>query len=120
MAQGYYNYFTNSNAASSAATSSHTEGYYTKPDDTAISVMAEESIDISHQLVRHLTKQMVDEADEIYVMTCRGDCPAFLADSEKVVFWNVADPWGTSLENFRHTRDIIKKNVKSILPKEKS
>ncbi len=115
MAQGFYNHMTQSNQASSAATSPHTEGIYIRPADEAITVMQEEGIDISHQTVQHLTKQDVDEADEIYVLNSRGDCPLFLSESPKAVFWNVRDPYGSSIETFRNTRDLIKEKVKQIL-----
>lgn len=118
IAQGYYNHLTHSDRSTSAATSSHTEGVYTSPAEEVITVMREEGIDVSKQPVRHITKAMVDTADQIYVFTSRGDCPDFLADSSKAIFWPVADPWGTSLENFRHTRDIIKEKITTLVATE--
>lgn len=115
IAQGYYNHLTHSTNASSAATSSHTEGQFMQPADEVITVMQEEGIDVSNQSVRHITREMVEDADEIYVLNSRGDCPAYLADSSKVVFWPVVDPWGSSLDNFRRTRDIIKEKVIGII-----
>jgi arsenate reductase len=115
MAEGFYNHFTDSDTAASAGTDEFSTGHYTTPHPDVISVMKEEGIDISDKKVKYVTEEMIDAADEVYVLTGRGDCPEFITSSPKVIYWQVPDPYGMTLDSIRRTRDSIKEKVSTIV-----
>ena len=114
-AEAYYNYFTNSNSASSAGTLAFTPMEYGHPIKEVVQVMREEGIDVSQKKVKTVTEEMVKNSGRVFVMCRKEECPRFLLDSSKVTFWDVGDPFNTNLENFRKIRDKIKTKVLSIL-----
>jgi protein-tyrosine-phosphatase len=77
--------------------------------------MKEEGIDVSQQKVKTETENMVNSVDEIYVICPEEALPRFIVNSPKVTLWNIADPFDTSIENFRITRDLVKEKVKEII-----
>lgn len=115
MAEGYSNHLTQTNEASSAGVDPKTPAKYLKLPDNIIAIMAEEGIDISHQLVKLISEQMVREAEEIFVMCSREACPDFLVESDKVTYWNIEDPFEMSTDELRKIRNQIKERVESIL-----
>ncbi len=115
MAEAYYNYFAESNNASSAGVLDFTPAKYGHPIKEVTSVMKENGIDVSHKKVKFITEEMVQKSDKIFVMCKEKECPKFLLDSNKVTFWEISDPFGTTIDNFRIIRDIIKSKVSSIL-----
>lgn len=115
MAEGYYNSFTNSQDASSAGVDYDATHFYKHPDISAIEVMKEENIDISNNKVTYFNPEMIDKYEKIYVLTRKIDCPPELLNSNKVTWWEIKDPWGKSIEEFRKTRDLIKEKVKKNL-----
>ena len=117
IAEGYYNFFTKSNNASSAGISDSTPLKYSHPTKEVIQIMEEEGIDTSKKIVKSITKEMVDNADKIFVMCPKERCPNFLSDSNKNTFWDIDDPYDTSIENHRRVRDEIKKRVGQLIEK---
>jgi len=115
MAEAFYNHFTNSEDASSAGVLDYTPAKYGHPIKDIIEVMKEERIDVSQKKVEYITREMVKESDKIFIMCKKEECPDFLLNSDKINFWEVSDPFETSLDNFRKIRDIIKLKVLSIL-----
>jgi len=115
MAEAYYNYFTNSNNAKSAGVSDTAYKKYLRPVDEVVQVMKEENIDVFDKKIKKLTEQMVSEADKVFVLCEKEICPLYLLNSEKVIFWSVADPYETNVDNFRKIRDLIKSKVLSII-----
>ena len=115
MAEAYYNHFTNSNDAFSAGVLDFTPTKYGHPTKEVVEVMKEEEIDVSQKIVKYITEKMVKESDKIFIMCKKEECPDFLLNSNKVNFWEVSDPFGTSLDNFKKIRDIVKSKVSSIL-----
>ncbi len=115
MAEAYYNHFTQSNNASSAGVLDYTPEKYGHPVKEVVEIMQEEGIDVSKQKVKFLTKEMIKENDKIFIMCKEEQCPHFLSNSNKNVFWEVSDPFDTKLENYRKIRDEIKAKVLSIL-----
>ena len=77
--------------------------------------MSEESIDVSHKKVKLLNKHFVDEAEQIFVMCKKDLCPDFLTKSNKVIYWEIEDPYQMSIDDMRKIRDQIKVKVKSII-----
>jgi protein-tyrosine-phosphatase len=80
-----------------------------------VQVMREKGMDLSANIPKLITNQMVQEADMIIVMGCsaEGFCPAPLLN--KVVDWGIEDPKGKSIENVREIRDEIERKVRTLL-----
>lgn len=117
MAEGYYNHFTQSQAATSAGCDPLTPQQFTGPYKHGIQVMSEEGIDISHQKVKLVTQEMVDAADAVYVMTFKDDLPDYVLNSPKTVYWQIDDPFAMPIEQVREIQQQVKEHVKGILPK---
>jgi len=115
MAEGFYNYFTQSNNAYSAGIDPTTPARYEHPSKEIIRVMNEESIDISKKEVKTLKEEMVNKADQIFVMCKKERCPTYLINSGKAVYWDVTDPYKIRIEDIREIRDIIKERIHSII-----
>lgn len=115
MAEGFYNYFTNSEDAFSVGVDPKTPAKYPKIPDFICEVMKEEGIDVSEKNVKLITRDFVEEADFIFVMCGMGECPGFLLESDKVVYWNVEDPYGLGIDGARVVRDEIRVKVLSII-----
>ncbi len=77
--------------------------------------MKEENIDVSHQKVKLINRDFVDEAERIFVMCGKDLCPDFLIHSDKVIYWQIEDPYQMSINDMRKIRDQIKVKVQSIL-----
>jgi len=80
-----------------------------------IQAMREKGIDISKNIPKQITNQMVQEADAIIVMGCsaQGFCPAPLLG--KVVDWQIEDPKGKPIEQVRRIRDAIEEKVLELI-----
>lgn len=115
MAEGYYNHLTQTNDASSAGVDPKTPAKYPQLPDYIIAIMAEEGVDIGHQLVKLIREEMVREAEKIFVMCPREACPDFLVKSDKVTYWPIEDPFEMSTDELRKIRNQIKERVQSIL-----
>jgi len=116
MAEAFYNFFSRSDNATSAGVLDFTPAKYGHPLAEVIAVMNEEGIDVSQKKVKTVNEEMYKNADHVYILCKKEECPAFLLNNKsKVTFWNVTDPFGLSMENYRTIRDQIKELVKSIL-----
>ena len=56
-------------------------------------VRNEFGVDISEKERKQLTPDLVDEADLVIVMTAKNGWPDYLNEGNKVVFWDIPDPW---------------------------
>lgn len=88
----------------------------TKVNGKAVKVMDELGIAISGQIPKKITHKMLEEA---YLIISMGEgvtesCPYDLEEF-KVVKWDLADPYGKSLDFYRITRDKIEKLVKKLM-----
>jgi len=75
----------------------------------AVSVMAEEGIDISHRVPELLGVSAVQESDVVITMGCGDACPVF--PGKRYEDWDLADPAGLAVEDIRPIRDDIKARV---------
>ena len=82
-----------------------------QPD--AIAVMGEAGIDISGARPRGFKGLPDLKYDYLVTMGCEVNCP-FLPGA-KVVQWQIPDPSGKGMEEFRRVRDIIKTEVTKLL-----
>lgn len=80
----------------------------------AIAVMNEKSIDISKNPSRGFDEPWVAGCDRIITMGCGDDaCPAFIG--KRIEDWDLPDPKGRPIEEFRNVRDEIEKRVRLLL-----
>ena len=80
-----------------------------------IESLKEIGIDVSGNTIKRLTPAMIKNTDKIFIMTKQDGIPDFLKTSEKVVYWDIEDPDGQTLETHRKVRDEIGKLVRAII-----
>ncbi len=79
------------------------------------SCMNEIGLDITENSAKMLTEKMVKEADKIIVMAEKDTWPNYLKESNKIIFWQVEDVAGQSLDKFREIRDKIDQNIEKLV-----
>lgn len=83
-----------------------------------VEAMKEKGIDISTNVPRLLTIEMISKADLVVTMGCSVEevCPRpMLAKMQKkLVDWDLDDPKGKSLEEVRRIRDEIERRVSAL------
>ena len=79
----------------------------------AVDAMAEVGIDISGQVPRKLTDEMVEAADVVITMGCGDACPVL--PGTRYVDWALADPAGKGIEEVRPIRDEIRGRVQALV-----
>jgi arsenate reductase (thioredoxin) len=85
---------------------------YVLPD--AVAVMRENGIDISKNPSRGFDEPWVRGCDRIITMGCGDDaCPAFLG--KRIDDWDLEDPKGKDIAEFRRVRDEIERRVRALL-----
>lgn len=80
----------------------------------AIKAMKEIGIDISDQYPK-LLEEIPSELDILITMGCGVKCPYLPCKFRED--WGLEDPAGKSIDFFRETRNIIKKNVENLIKK---
>ena len=115
IAEAYYNHFTKSKDAVSAATNPDAPLKHKKFLPSVIKIMAEDKISMEGAFVKLITPKMIQQCEKIYVMCKKEQCPAFLITSEKVIYWDVEDPYTMTIEETRKIRDLIKSKVQAII-----
>jgi protein-tyrosine-phosphatase len=80
-----------------------------------IECLKEIGIDVSNSVIKKLTSEMVKNSDKIFIMVKSDTVPEFLKENSKVIYWDIEDPSGKTLENHRQTRDKIKELIEKIL-----
>lgn len=85
----------------------------------ALHVMSEIGCDISKHCSRPVTSELLETADIIAVMTDahRRHLITLGVDPDRITVLGggIPDPYGSSLENYRTTRDLLKKAVEELL-----
>jgi protein-tyrosine-phosphatase len=79
----------------------------------AVSVMAEEGIDIAGNTPQILTTDAVRESDVVITMGCGDTCPIF--PGKRYEDWDLTDPAGLPVEQVRPVRDDIKRRVQALI-----
>lgn len=76
--------------------------------DNVLEVMKELGFDISNNIRKSVTPEMVEWADKVILVVDDTDpVPQYVLDSDKVIRWNVLDPKGQDIEFTRKVRDQI-------------
>lgn len=115
MAEAYYNHLTNSDEGFSAGVSKRSPVDYPVLPQELIDLMLEEGIDMHNQRPKTVTEEIVKKSDRIFVLCTRDECPGFLKNSKKAVFWDIEDPYRLSFDEMRNIRDLIKSKVMHII-----
>jgi len=82
-----------------------------QPD--TITVMKEVGIDISNARPKGFGGLSPGRWDYLVTMGCEVDCP-FLPGA-KVVQWQIPDPYGKGIEEYRRVRELIRSEVTNLL-----
>jgi arsenate reductase len=86
-----------------------------------IEAMKEKGIDLSSNIPKMLTSDMINEASLVITMGCSVEevCPRpMLAKMQKkLVDWNLPDPKGKSIMEVRNVRDDIERRVSELSSK---
>lgn len=77
-----------------------------------LDVMKEEGIDVSMNVRKQLTEEMVESVDKVVaIMEEHEELPEYLINSGKLVRWNVLDPKGKDLGATREIKNKIKELI---------
>jgi arsenate reductase len=79
----------------------------------AITLMAEEGIDIASNQPKILTTEAVKESDVVITMGCGDTCPIF--PGKRYEDWELSDPAGKPADEVRPIRDDIRARVEALL-----
>ncbi len=79
----------------------------------AVAAMAEVGIDISEEFPKPWTDEIVRAADVVVTMGCGDACPLF--PGKRYEDWELADPFGKSVDEIRPVRDEIGRRVAELL-----
>jgi protein-tyrosine-phosphatase len=82
---------------------------------TAIDCMREAGYDLARHQSKSLDEIPDVEYDFVVTMGCGDECP--LVRGKHREDWNIADPKGLSLKEFREVRDLINERVNALLTK---
>jgi arsenate reductase len=115
MAEGFYTALAGAgHVAMSAGVDPLTQLNFSAPHPQAILVMCEVGIDISHQWVKLVTPTMV-ASSQLVIALMRQDLPPFLANTKKLEYWNIADPFNMPTAQIRMIRDTIHHRVSRLI-----
>jgi len=124
MAEGFYNHFTNSNQAVSAAgIQDCREKYEYRPDRDIVKVMQEEGIDISNNLIKLVNEEIVSVSERIIIFCDPSLCPEYLKRNTRMMHVAIEDPYQLGLdksherklEAYRSIRDKIRAFVLTLV-----
>ncbi|MGV3733945.1 MAG: arsenate reductase ArsC [Microcella sp.] len=79
----------------------------------AVQAMAEEGIDIAHNVPKVLTVQSVVDSDVVITMGCGDACPIY--PGKRYEDWALEDPAGQGIEAVRTIRDEIRGRVEALI-----
>ena len=80
---------------------------------TVVEAMAELGIDISLEVPKPLSDEVVEAADIVITMGCGDACPVF--PGKRYLDWELADPADQAIEAVRRIRDEIRGRVEGLL-----
>jgi len=109
MALGWFNHLAGDRAVAWSGGSEPA----TEVNPAAIEAMAEVGIDITRELPKPWTDEIVRAADVVVTMGCGDACPLF--PGKRYEDWELEDPAGQSLAAVRPIRDEIGRRVRELL-----
>ncbi len=75
--------------------------------------MAEVGVDLSQELPKAWTDEVVEAADVVVTMGCGDACPVY--PGKRYLDWDLPDPAGKPVEEVRRIRDQIDERVRGLL-----
>ncbi len=78
-------------------------------------VLEEKGISLGGHWSKGLRDVPVSEMDVVVGMGCEVECPVPAGFKGRVMEWNIPDPFGRDLDFFRSVRDLIERQVTSLL-----
>lgn len=109
IAEAYFNKYAPAGWRAVSAGSAPAE----KIHPNAVSLMAEEGIDISGQRPKPLKRELQEEAEVAIIMCGGSSCPVVY--SRKVERWDMPDPSLMPIDEARKIRDAIKTRVLELI-----
>lgn len=83
--------------------------------EKTLTVMNEIGLDVLDNTRTQLTEEMLSRVDVVISMIGPEDCPEFLINDTRTIYWKIVDPYKQTLEFTRDTRDKITKLIKELL-----
>lgn len=77
--------------------------------------MNDVGMDLSHKKRHAVTKEMLDDYDQIIVMAEPDTIPRYLHDHAKAVYWDIASPPLDGLDGIREVRDELKRKIVDLI-----
>ncbi|MBI2071053.1 MAG: arsenate reductase ArsC [Elusimicrobia bacterium] len=84
-----------------------------KVNETAVRLMKEQTIDLSHNIPKGLGDLPKIQWDYVVTMGCGDACPIVAAKAK--LDWNIPDPKAMPDDEFRKVRDIIEEKVRELI-----
>jgi protein-tyrosine-phosphatase len=84
-------------------------------DMNIVNVMKEVGIDVSNSVRNQLTPEMFAKADKVIVIVPSENIPEYVKHNNKVIFWEVPDPFNRSLEFAREVRNQLQTMIKNFI-----
>ena len=78
-----------------------------------VTAMEEVGVDVSKELPKPLTDEVVRVADVVITMGCGDACPLY--PGKRYLDWELDDPAGKSVEEVRPIRDELDRRVRALL-----
>ena len=78
-------------------------------------ILEEKGISLEGHSSKSLRDVPVNDMDVVVGMGCEVVCPVPAGFKGRVIEWNIPDPYGHGLDNFRAVRDLIERQVRSLL-----
>lgn len=123
IAEAIYNKFTASHNATSVGTC---VGEWNSPtgkplselyprDSAFFKVLESHGMDVRNNTTKKLTPEMLDQYDVVVSMAEKSFCDDFLKNDKRVIWWDVKDEGGGTLESMRQKYDEIEKLVRGLI-----
>ena len=80
-----------------------------------LELMLEKGFDLSNNVLKQVTPEMVDAADRVILMPGRIPAEVFLAQSDKAEVWDITDPVHTSRESTAIIIDEVMQRVQRLI-----
>jgi len=109
MAAGYLAALSGGRVEVRSAGSAPAEGV----NPAAVAAMAEDGVDIAHEVPKILAPEAVLASDVVITMGCGDTCPVF--PGKRYEDWVLEDPAGQGIEAVRPIRDEIKRRVSNLI-----
>ena len=108
MAEAFFNQMAKGRAKAISAGSQPADSV----NPAVVKAMREAGIDISKNIPKLLTLEMMEGIDKAITMGCENSCPLTTVETDD---WALEDPKDKPIEQVRKIRDEIKDRVKSLI-----